>query len=172
MATDKSEPRNGIIAKVAVVAIATLVVVRAGLVTYFDRIASAEEHRKLGEAKPAALLGLREDEKARLYSGPLPIDKAMQQIAAKGRQASPEISPTASKDLAPLQGWVRMPAQVPTEMTAEPLPAAPAFGADAAKDAGAAATTIDGAVPKAATPVGSREGGVATPKGLPKPPKP
>jgi hypothetical protein len=145
MATDKSEPRVGVILKVGALSIGALVAAHATLVAYFDHIAQAEEHRKFGEVKPEALLNLRADEKGRLSSGPMPIDKAMQQIALRGRTAaSPDILPTASRDLAPLQGWVRMPGEVPPAMTAPQ--AAP--GAQPIVDAGAAAFA-DGAAPKA-----------------------
>ncbi len=146
MATDKSEPRVGLIVKIGVLSIATLVAVHAGLVAYYDDIAHAEEHRKIGEIKPEALINLHEDEARRLTSGPLPIDKAMQQLAARGRMASPDIAPSASKDVAPLQGWSKMPGEVPPAMTAEPAPGP----ADAKLDGGAGAALVDGAVPKAA----------------------
>ncbi len=136
MATDKSQPRVGLIFKIAVFSIATLVVVHATLVAYFDDVARAEEHRKFGEVKPEALLNMRADERGRLASGAVPIDKAMQQLASRGRMAaSPDIVPSASKDLAPLQGWSKMPAEVPPAMTApEPPPVLPI--ADAGFDGG------------------------------------
>src|SRR5271165_2573520 len=103
MATDKSEPRVGLILKVSVFSIVVLIGLHAFLVAYFDEVAQAEEHRKIVDAKPEALMNARADEKARLASGPTPIDKAMQQIAQRGRtEASPMIMPSASKDVAPL----------------------------------------------------------------------
>lgn len=163
MATDNSDPKIGLILKVAVISIATLIAVHVGLVSYFDQIAQAEEHRKFGEQKPEALTNLRSDEKARLTSGAMPIDKAMQQIAVRGRkEANPDIMPSASKDIAPLQGWSRMPGDVPPEMTAaEP---APAPGAPSMVDAGAAAATVDGAAPKAAKPDRARPDAGPIPK--------
>ncbi|HEY4013431.1 MAG TPA: hypothetical protein VGM06_08840 [Polyangiaceae bacterium] len=144
MATDKSEPRVGAIFKVGVVSVVTLIGVHAALVAYFDRMARAEELRKLGQATPAALLSLRADERERLSSGPTPIEKAMHEMAAKGRAGVvPDVMPTVSKDLAPLQGWVQMPQAVPGAMTATPrqVPVA------APPDAGALAA--DGGVAKA-----------------------
>lgn len=138
MATDKSEPRVGVILKVGALAVATLIGVHASLVAYFDHIAQAEEHRKFGEVTPEALLSERASEKERLSSGPVPIEKAMHELAAHGRTASPEIMPSASKDLAPLQGWSRMPAEVPPAMTAPAEPAAaPSANASTAADASA-----------------------------------
>jgi hypothetical protein len=138
MATDKSEPRVGVILKVGLISIVTLVVSHTLLAAYFDDMARAEEHRKFGDVKPEALMSVRADETARLSSGPVPIDKAMHEIAARGRvAASPDIAPSASKDLAPLQGWTQMPFVVPPAMTA--APEAPAAGEQAISDAGAAA---------------------------------
>ncbi len=67
----------------------------------------------------------------------MPIDKAMQSLAGKGRMgASPDIMPSASRDFAPMQGWSKLPGEVPpTMMAAPPEPAADA-GAAPAGDAG------------------------------------
>ena len=158
MATDKSEPRIGLIVKVGALSVATLLAVHAVLTAYFDDIAQAEEHRKFGDVQPEALLSERADEQARLTSGPMPIDKAMQQLAARGRMAaSPDIVPSASRDVAPLQGWSRMPAEVPAAMLAPPE-AAPPPSAPLAGDAGAASAP-DGAVPKGNKPDRARPDG-------------
>lgn len=148
MATDKSEPKIGMIAKVGVLAIATLIGTHEGLVAYFDHVAQAEEYRKVGSLKPEALMSVRADEKQRLETGPMPIQKAMQMLETKGRMsASPDIMPSASKDVAPLQGWSKLPAQVPAPMmapapapssSAEPSPAASSSAAPAAGSASAA----------------------------------
>ncbi|HXN32217.1 MAG TPA: hypothetical protein VN894_10160, partial [Polyangiaceae bacterium] len=84
MATDKSQPRVGLIFKIGALASVVLFAVHAFLVSYFDDVAQAEEHRKFGDVKPEALLNARADERGRLASGPVPIDKAMQQLAARG----------------------------------------------------------------------------------------
>ena len=138
MATDKSEPRTGVIFKIALFAVVVLVATRGALTSYFDRMASAEGRRKIGENVPASLLDMRADEERRLTGGPLPVDKAMQEIVAHGRMgASPDIAPSASRDLGPLQGWMKMPSEVPAPMMAAPeIP-----------DAGApAATPVDAGV--------------------------
>jgi hypothetical protein len=137
MATDKSEPRVGVIAQVAVVSIVTLVAVHAALVAYFDRTSYEEEMRKV-VATPEALVSVRASEKERLSSGSMPIDKAMQQLVSKGRiNASPDIVPTASRDVSPLQGWTKMPGFVPTAMTAV-LPPPPVPSASAAPSSSSA----------------------------------
>jgi hypothetical protein len=148
MALDNTQPKVGAIAQVAVLAIVTLLATRVGLLAYFDHMARAEEYRKVGSLSPEALHSVRADEKQRLSSGAMPIDKAMQMMAAKGRLgASPDVAPSASaKDIAPLQGWTRMPAEVPPAMTAVPPPPAPEA---VASDAGAPPTASPeaGAVP-------------------------
>jgi hypothetical protein len=139
MATDKSEPRTGLIFTIGFLAIIILLTLRGALVSYFTDMTSAEEVRKFGHIVPEALISLRADEKQRLSAGPLPVDKAMQEMVAHGRMsASPDIMPSASKDLAPLQGWMKMPDEVPAAMTAPPMAPpivdagapAPAAGAD------------------------------------------
>jgi hypothetical protein len=141
MASDKSDPRVGLILQVGVLAIVTLLATRAVLQAYFDRMERAEVARKLGTAD--SLVSLRADEKQRLSAGAVPIDKAMQMLVAKGRMnASPDIVPSASKDVAPLQGWSKLPGQVPPAMTAppppppEPPPATSASAAPSAAPAG------------------------------------
>jgi hypothetical protein len=134
MATDKSEPRIGLIVKVGVLSVVTLVVLRVALDAYFDHEARAEQQRKIGDAKPEMLLSLRADEKQRLGSGPTPIDQAMQQLAVRGRLGlGPEVTPKGLHDMAPLQGWVKMPAEVPSAMMA-----AADGGAERAADGGSA----------------------------------
>jgi hypothetical protein len=142
MATDKSEPRTGLIFQIGIGSIIVLGAVHTALTSYFDHIASAEEYRKVGSMKSESLVNMRADEKQRLTSGAMPIDKAMQALATKGRMnASPDIMPSASKDVAPLQGWSKLPGEVPPAMTAvpppEPVPA-PSSSASGAPSASAA----------------------------------
>jgi hypothetical protein len=135
-----TEPKVGAIAQVAVVAIVALLLTRAGLISYFDSMERDEAYRKIGSLPATALDSERTDEKQRLTTGAMPIDKAMQMLATRGRTgASPEIMPVASaaKDLAPLQGWTRMPSEVPAAMTAAPPP--PPEPVLTATDAGASA---------------------------------
>ena len=141
MATDKSEPRSGVIIAVAVVSLVTLGAVRAFLNTYFDTEARAEEQRKIGGLKPEALMSLRSDEARRLTTGPLPIASAMSELASRGRMGvGPEIMPSASRDVGPLQGWAKMPSVVPPGMTA-PQPEIADGGAATTRDAGVSPST-------------------------------
>jgi hypothetical protein len=143
MATDKSEPRVGLIFRIAFLVIVSLVSIRAALNSYFDQIASAEEQRKFGDIVPEALNDLHADELKRLNEGPMPIQKAMQDMASKGRKdMGSDFMPAtaASRDIGPLQGWQKMPSEVPPAMTAtaapEPIPAAVPADAGAPHDAG------------------------------------
>lgn len=137
MATESSDPRIGLIVRVGILSVVTLIGTHAGLVAYFDRMARAEEYKKIGALPADALTSLRADEASRLSSGPMPVDKSMQTLAAKGRMgASPDIMPSASKDVAPLQGWMQMPADVPGPMTA-PAPSASASAAPSASPSAA-----------------------------------
>lgn len=149
MAIDKSEPKVGLIFRIGLLVIVLLAATRALLNSYFDQVATAEEERKVGEAVPSQLLDLRADEEHRLTSGAMPIDKAMMTIVGKGRTgASPDIMPSASRDLAPVQGWNKMPEEVPPAMMAPPPIAADA-GAPAAAPAGdAGARAPGGPVPR------------------------
>jgi hypothetical protein len=150
MATDNSDPRVGLIFQVGILAIVTLLGSRALLQAYFDRMERAEVARKLGTAE--SLESMRADEKQRLSTGAMPVDKAMQMIVAKGRlNASPDIMPSASKDTAPLEGWSKLPGQVPAAMTAPPAPPpepAPAPSASTAPSAAPSAAPAGNQRPK------------------------
>ena len=149
MAIDKSEPKVGLIFRIGLLVIVLLVATRALLNSYFDQIATAEEERKVGEAIPSQLLDLRADEERRLTSGAMPIDKAMMTIVGKGRTgASPDIMPSASRDLAPVQGWAKMPEEVPPAMMAPPPEAVDAGAPAAAPPGDAGARAPGGPVPR------------------------
>ncbi|HEY3820194.1 MAG TPA: hypothetical protein VGL81_23680 [Polyangiaceae bacterium] len=146
MASDKSDPRVGLILQVGVLAIVMLLATRAFLQAYFDRMDRAEIARKIGPH--AALIDLRAEEKQQLSSGPMPIDKAMQMIAAKGRlNASPDIMPSASKDRAPLEGWTKMPGHVPGAFALPPVEPAPAPSSLTAPSASTAPSGAPSAAP-------------------------
>jgi hypothetical protein len=146
MATESSDPKVKLILQLGGVALVTLIGVHGLLNAYYDRMAKAEELRKLGGAPAEALTNLRADEKTRLTAGSMPIDQAMKALTEKGRTAvSPAIAPTVSKDLAPLQGWSKLPGEVPEQMTAPPPP--PVEPAVATGDAGAAGAAGPGTKP-------------------------
>jgi hypothetical protein len=159
MATENSDPQSGLILKLGAIAVVSLVLIHAGLVAYFDDVAKAEEQRKIGDAKPEALMSLRADEQQRLSTGPMSIDKAKEQMAAQGRMgASTMVVPSISRDVAPLQGWSKMPSEAPSAMMAPPESPSSATtfmdaGAPSVSDAAAPrANRPDAAAPKAPAP--------------------
>lgn len=156
MATDKSEPRVALIGKIALLAVATLIGVHFALVAYFDQMASAEVQRKYGDIKPEALMSVRADEKQRLSSGPMPIDQAMQALEQKGRMgASPAITPApANVDVSPMQGWLKMPGEVPAPLmaAASAAAAAPPAPSGAPSAAPSASTAPAGSAPPPQNP--------------------
>jgi len=148
MASDKSDPRVGLILQVGLLAIVTLLATRAVLQAYFDRIERAEITRKVGTND--SLIDLRAEEKQQLNAGPMPIEKAMQALVTKGRMnASPDIMPSASKDKAPLEGWTKLPGQVPPAFALPPPepPPAPSASASAAPAASSAPSAAPSAAP-------------------------
>jgi hypothetical protein len=147
MASDKSDPRVGLILQVGLLAIVTLLATRAVLQAYFDRMERAEITRKIGTND--SLVSLRAEEKQQLSAGSMPIDKAMQLLATKGRMnTSPDIMPSASKDKAPLEGWTKLPGQVPPAFALPPAEPPPAPSASPSAAPGASA--VPSAAPSAA----------------------
>jgi hypothetical protein len=149
MATDKSDPRTGLIFQVGILSIVTLLGSRAFLQAYFDRAERAEISRKL--VTPEALVGLRAEEKRELGAGSMPIEQAMQLLATKGRSGSPAVMPSASLDKAPLEGWTKMPGQVPA--TFGMAPPEPPPGPPPSSIAAPPASGAPSAAPSAAPPV-------------------
>jgi hypothetical protein len=149
MATDTTDPRVGLIFRIGLLSIGTLFVIHVGMTSYFDRMAKAEIYKKVGSVQPEALMSLRADEKQRLSAGAMPIERSMQTLAAKGRMgAAPELAPSASKDVAPLQGWMQMPAEVPPTMMEAPAPAPTPAAPSAAPSASSSAAPAGSNAPR------------------------
>jgi hypothetical protein len=51
----------------------------------------------------------REQERAKLSSGKMPIAQAKAQLAQRGRTAFPTVAPRASEDLSAMSGWMHRP---------------------------------------------------------------
>lgn len=148
MATDKSEPKVGLIFRIGFLVVFTVLGVRASLMAYFDDLERGEFHRKYGEVQPEALQSLRASERDRLTVGALPISVAMQHLASQGRVAvSPDIAASASRDTAPLAGWSKMSAEVPSAMMAPPPAPETAAVSSATADAGAKPPAADAGAP-------------------------
>ena len=163
MATDSSPVQNKLIIAVGGLTIVTLVGLKFVFDSYYASMIDEVNRTKL--APTTELTSHREAEKKRLSGGVMPIEKAMAELASKGREApdalGSDLAPRQSDDLGPMTGWVRLPkaaphsdlpAPVPHAMdvvagdagaTTLPLPTAPAAG-----DAGAAPPTPHGEPPK------------------------
>jgi hypothetical protein len=59
MATDKTEPRTKLIIGLAVLSVATLLIVRALLQSYFIDVIEEEQHRKIAGQRATQLIELR-----------------------------------------------------------------------------------------------------------------
>jgi hypothetical protein len=146
MATDKSEPKVGLIFRIGFLVVGLVIATRGALMSYFDEMERGEFHRKYGEIAPEALQNLRASERDRLTAGALPISMAMQHMASQGRASvSPDVAASASRDTGPLAGWSKMANDVPAPMMAPPPEPPPV--ASASPDAGAKAPSVDGGAP-------------------------
>ena len=93
-------------------------------------------------------MSLRADEKQRLSSGPMPIDKAMQIARHQGtHEREPRHHALGLEGRRPLQGWTKLPGQVPPAMT-PCLRAAPPAPAPAARRAPRPRQPPAGAAPR------------------------
>jgi len=89
--------------------------IRSAVVRADDRAAT----RAIDAEKPKALQRVRASEEARLHAGGMPIERAMEEVATRGRRGLPaELQPEPSGDLAPLGGWGFQPRDVPPWMLA------------------------------------------------------
>jgi len=66
-----------------------------------------EHEAKAKSAEPVEVRGIRAEEDKKLTGSPVPIDKAMLDLASKGREASPLIAPQPSDDTAAQVGWLQ-----------------------------------------------------------------
>jgi|GEM_PF-1073066 len=176
MATDQSPTRNRLILTIAISTLVTLVGLKFVFDSYFIDMMESEARAKI--ATPDELQKLRADERQKLTGSALPIDRAMHDLALKGREGAPLITPEPSSDDAPLVGWAQgerakaASAAAATDggaATASPTLNAPAAdgGATAtvAGDAGSTVTTGDAG----ATGGLRREGAVDRPPTTPSP---
>src|SRR5437899_12805674 len=105
MATDNSPPKIRVILTIAFSSVVILGALNFVFQSYFQMMTDEAEHARLRPAQE--LIKLREGEQKNLSSGAMPIDKAIAELAAKGResQALPDIAPQQSNDLGPMVGW-------------------------------------------------------------------
>lgn len=157
MAYDKSEPKTGLITGLAVFVVVSVVLVRYGLVSYYDMMHDHEMALKVATRGIWQLNELRASSQQRLSGGAMPIDQAMAAIAQGQRPSA--VSPRASTDTSAITGWMQnsqpLPQEIPlTEPPPPPPPVDPATlgdgGAPVVGDASAAPATAPTTAPTAA----------------------
>jgi len=117
-------------------------------------------HAAWNEAgRDAKVVAKREAEKQALSGGKMPIDKAIEALAQRGRGASNSIAPVASDDLSAMSGWAfrhGFAAYQPRTIAAPPSAPAPTEGSLEGQPASAQPQPV-GAVPApAAAPEGAK----------------
>lgn len=132
MATDQTPPPNRLIATIAILSVLGFVALRFALGPYFT--ATVEREQRAKQSAPAEYAGVRAEQQTELVSGPMPIDRAMAEVAS-GR-ARELIAPRQSGDVTALTGWLKAPKPLP-KFPPRPAAALEAF------DGGA----LDGALP-------------------------
>lgn len=152
MAVDKTEPPIKVIVTVGAISLGVLVALRMFFVSYFNDSYEARSRAHIDTMLRGGsyvyTAGRVHPDEARRLSG---LPAAMTAVAQGQRPGA--ISPTASADLAPLQGWTLMPLEVPRPPpVAAPAPAAPAPAAPAPAAVAPAPAAPAAAVPAPAHP--------------------
>jgi hypothetical protein len=150
MATDNSPVQNRLIIIVGAMTVITLVGLKFVFDSYFASMTDEVLLAKL--APPNELLASREADRKKLAGGTMPIDKAMAELAAKGRtldSLGPDLAPRQSDDLGPMAGWVKLPRPTPRSELPAPAGDAGATTVPPAPDAGVHAAAGDAAAPAA-----------------------
>lgn len=120
MAYDKNEPKTGLITGISVFTVVLVVLVRYGMLSYFNILHDQEEAVKIATRGIWQVQELRANAAQRLSGGAMPIDQAMAAVAQGQRPAA--VSPRASSDTAAMTGWMQMSHPLPTEMPqSEPM---------------------------------------------------
>jgi hypothetical protein len=83
----------------------------------------------------AKLEAVRNEERAKLAAGRMPIDKAMEALAQRGRNAFPKLVAKPSGDLSAMSGWVHKPGFRPYVPRPAPAPATEATALATSADA-------------------------------------
>src|SRR5882724_10877440 len=149
MAHESSNPKIRGMFLIAIAAALSLAIFDQIFKSYFTMMMEEEESEKVLTVAPKQLLELRAADQQRLTSAALPIDRAMKEMAMRGRDdpslkdlAKTDISAQPSNDLSPQVGWnglvVTTPAPVgnPAPTSSAPYVNAdggPTFEADAGK---------------------------------------
>jgi hypothetical protein len=96
------------------VGLGTALATTAGLFTlqiwYSSYLDVAVVHGDQSDVRMSAKLeAVRNEEHAKLTSGPLPIDKAMAALAQRGKSEFPKLAVKPSDDLSAMSGWIHKP---------------------------------------------------------------
>jgi hypothetical protein len=133
---------------VATVTVAALFGLQMWYASYLDvAVVHARSHAPLNSAVAAR----REEEHKKLSSGAMPIDKAKQLLAERGRTAVPQIAAVGSTDLSAMSGWMHRPGFKPYEPRKQPAPP-PAPAPVEAQPAAAPAPAATAPAPAPAAP--------------------
>nr|MDQ3032913.1 hypothetical protein [Myxococcota bacterium] len=120
---DDTPPRNRVIMTYTVLAVITLVGLSFVFDSYIDVSRRGVRREHLAESQAGLVLeAYREEQYERLARGPMPIERAMEELVRRDRRALPLIRPTASDDQGPLQGWTQLPRAYPEPPTTTPVP--------------------------------------------------
>lgn len=117
---DDTPPRNRLIAFYTLLAVGTLMVMKPAFDSYYDRMYDRAVDDRLerynGElivaGRDVAPLAEREAQwETSLSSGPMPIQRAMEQVAQRGRMGVPQVMPQApaEQNMDALTGWSQLP---------------------------------------------------------------
>ncbi|MEM7447793.1 MAG: hypothetical protein AAF355_06085 [Myxococcota bacterium] len=139
MGYEKTEPKNNLILFFSVLSLVTLAALAFGFESYFkieaDKqydlainrglplgetpFSSAAQNRVSIQLRDPGLVdpwqARREMERehlSQLTSDPMPISRAMHQLAERGRSSAPIVEPRSGNDLGAAQGWERLPLSV------------------------------------------------------------
>jgi hypothetical protein len=96
------------------VGLASALATTAGLFTlqfwYASYLDVAVVHGDLSAARASEKLeAVRNEERAKLSSGPVPIDEAMELLAQRGRNEFPMLAVKPSDDISAMSGWIHKP---------------------------------------------------------------
>jgi hypothetical protein len=103
MGHDKTPERNRLIFFYTVLSVVTLAALGFVFDSYFVIETERLVTKNVRELPATERVELATEQRERLTSGPVPIDRAMQMLARDGR--APAVRPEPSRDLAPLEGW-------------------------------------------------------------------
>jgi hypothetical protein len=100
--------------KQLLVCLGTALATAAGLFTlqiwYASYLDVAVIHRDQSHAPMhAKLQAVREEERAKLASGQMPIDRAMEALAQRGKSEFPRLAVKPSDDISAMSGWMHKP---------------------------------------------------------------